>query len=319
MYDTIIVGGGIAGLQTAIQLARSLRRVAVIDVPGGRSAVARNYRNILGFPQGVSGDDFRREGQKQATQYGAEFIADEVTGLAARAEGGFCVTTKTRAGTHALLAKTLVMATGMADPFPPIPRLRDCLGLSIFICPDCDGYESVGQKTAVIGDGPHAVQMAAELFFYTKKLVVVNHGGSEINEKEQALLERLGIDYRAARVEQLVQAGGQLRQLQLSSGEKLAVPRAFLAFPGALAQTGLLRAFSVHINEKGHVRTDPRTKETDHPNLWAVGDIAMHSQQVAIAMGDGAQAAIWIQKRLRELDGESPLSPDPPFGRGQSR
>ncbi|ELK41703.1 hypothetical protein D478_12906 [Brevibacillus agri BAB-2500] len=41
--------------------------------------------------------------------------------------------------------------------------------------------------------------------------------------------------------------------------------------------------------------------------MWAVGDIAVHSQQVAIAMGDGAQAAIWIQKRLRELDGELPF------------
>ncbi|MED3497968.1 NAD(P)/FAD-dependent oxidoreductase [Brevibacillus agri] len=307
MYDTIIVGGGIAGLQTAIQLARSPRRVAVIDVPGGRSAVAKNYRNILGFSEGVSGDFFRREGRKQAAQYGAEFIADEVTGLVANPEGSFRVTTKTRAGAQALQAKTLVMATGMADPFPAIAELRDCLGLSVFICPDCDGYESVGQTTAVIGDGSHAVQMAGELFFYTKKLVVVNHGGSEIDEEEQALLDRLGIGYRAARVEKLVQADGLLQRLELSSGEKLTVTRAFLAFPGAQAQTGLLQAFSVHINEKGHVRTDPRTKETDHRNLWAVGDIAVHSQQVAIAKGDGAQAAIWIQKRLRELDGELPF------------
>ncbi|WP_432776941.1 NAD(P)/FAD-dependent oxidoreductase [Brevibacillus gelatini] len=307
MYDTIIVDGGIAGLQTAIQLARSLRRVAVIDVPGGRSAVAKNYRNILGFSEGVSGDYLRQEGRKQAAKYGAEFITDEVTELAVHPDGGFRVRTK-GAGAHLLQTKTLVMATGMADPFPAISGLCDCLGLSIFICPDCDGYESVGQKTAVIGDGSHAVQMAGELFFYTKKLVVVNHGGSEINAKELALLDRLGIDYHAARVEKLVQTGGQLQQLQLSSGESLALNRAFLAFPGALAQTDLLRAFSVHINEKGHVRTDPRTKETDQRNLWAVGDIAVHSQQVAIAMGDGAQAAIWIQKRLCELDGERPFS-----------
>jgi thioredoxin reductase (NADPH) len=52
------------------------------------------------------------------------------------------------------------------------------------------------------------------------------------------------------------------------------------------------------------VITNPRTKETDLPNVWAVGDVIEHSQQVAIAMGDGSQAAIWIQKRLRELDAQ---------------
>lgn len=303
MYDTIIVGGGIAGLQTAIQLARSLRRVVVIDAPGGRSAVAKAYRNILGFSEGVSGDFFRQEGQKHAARFGAEFIVDEVTDLSVAANGEFFVTVKGQA--NKLRAKTLVMATGMADPFPAIAELRDCLGLSVFICPDCDGYECVEQTTAVIGDGKHAVQMAEELSYYTRSLLVINHGGSAVSDQEHAILNRLKIDYHEARVEQLVQADGLLQTVQLASGEKLAVSRAFLAFPCATAKTGLLQAFSVHIDEKGHVRTNPRTKETDHPNVWAVGDIACHSQQVAIAMGDGAQAAIWIHKRLREQENKA--------------
>jgi len=158
------------------------------------------------------------------------------------------------------------MATGIHDPFPAIPGIGECLGASIYLCPDCDGYETVDQNTAVIGGLPQALELVEDS------------------------------------VEQLLHAKGKLQGLLLASGEQLDVTRAFLSFPGAKPQTGLLRSFSVRFNEKGHVLTNPRTMETDHPNVWAVGDIVEHSQQVASAMGDGAQAAIWIQKRLRDQD-----------------
>lgn len=300
MYDTVIIGGGIGGLQTAIQLARSLRRVAVLDIPGGRSSVAKTYRNILGYPKDVSGDKLRRLGREQATQYGAHMIEDEAVSLQARGDDEFIVQTKN--GANPLVARTIVMATGIRDPFPTIPGIEECLGSSIFLCPDCDGYESVGEPIAVIGAGPQAVVMADELSHYTKQIAVLNHVGALTSSDDLERLKKQGFAFYDQKVQRLLHNGGQLTGLELASGEILCVTRAFLAVPGAVVQTGLLQGFKVHVNEKGHVRTDPRTKETDHRNIWAVGDITLHSQQVAIAMGDGAQAAIWIQKRLRESD-----------------
>lgn len=299
-YDTVIIGGGIAGMQTAIQLARSLRRVAVVDRPGGRSAVAKTYRNILGYPSGVSGDSLRRIGREQAKQYGAVFIEDEVVSV--KEERSAVFTVKTKSGAAPLVARTLVMATGICDPFPDIPGILDCVGVSIFLCPDCDGYESVNERTAVIGAGPQGVLMANELSHYTRQIAVINHAEALTEKEAITQLEEQGFAFFNQRVQRLFHEGGQLEGIELSSGEKVNTTRAFLAFPGALVQTGLLEGFDVQLNEKGHVRTNPRTKETDHPNIWAVGDINEHSQQVAIAMGDGAQAAIWIQKRLREMD-----------------
>ncbi|MGF6355541.1 thioredoxin reductase [Paenibacillus sp. 4624] len=52
--DCIIVGGGIAGLQAAIQLGRySSHQVLVVDAGEGRSTLCRTYHNILGYPDGV--------------------------------------------------------------------------------------------------------------------------------------------------------------------------------------------------------------------------------------------------------------------------
>ncbi|WP_082909851.1 NAD(P)/FAD-dependent oxidoreductase [Brevibacillus brevis] len=299
-YDTVIVGGGIAGLQTAIQLARCLRRVAVIDMPGGRSTIAKAYRNILGFSEGVSGDFLRHAGKEQAQKYGAILITDEVTKLSTTPSGLFSIGTKS--GIHTLTSRTLVLATGMRDPFPAILGFSDCVGISIFLCPDCDGYETVDKATAIIGAGPHAVSMADELTYYTKRLTVINHAEVQVDTQTVSELSKRGIMYREEKVCALHHSAGQLQEIELSSGERLSVERAFLAFPGAHALTELLRGFSVQIHEKGHIQTNPRTKETDHPNIWAVGDINEHSQQVSIAMGDGTQAAIWIQKRLRDLE-----------------
>ncbi|MDF2814754.1 MAG: FAD-dependent pyridine nucleotide-disulfide oxidoreductase, partial [Paenibacillus sp.] len=77
--DGIIVGGGIAGLQAALQLGRYGYRVLVIDAGRGRSTLCRSYHNILGWPDGISGAELRRLGKQQAQAVGVKFVTDEIT------------------------------------------------------------------------------------------------------------------------------------------------------------------------------------------------------------------------------------------------
>lgn len=63
--DCLIIGGGIAGLQAAVQLGRYQHNVTVIDKGYGRSTLCRSYHNILGWPDGVSGDQLRALGRMQ--------------------------------------------------------------------------------------------------------------------------------------------------------------------------------------------------------------------------------------------------------------
>ncbi|XPD20287.1 hypothetical protein ABN702_21025 [Bacillus haimaensis] len=55
----------------------------------------------------------------------------------------------------------------------------------------------------------------------------------------------------------------------------------------------------VNLEKNRHIQVDPRTKMTNVKHVWAAGDIVAHSEQVAIAMGDGVQAAIWMHKSLQ--------------------
>ncbi|WP_306659918.1 NAD(P)/FAD-dependent oxidoreductase [Bacillus sp. AFS002410] len=78
LYECIIIGGGFAGLQASIQLGRYQRKVLVIDSNYGRSTLCKSYRNILGWPTGISGQQLRQLGRKHAENYGISFIEDKV-------------------------------------------------------------------------------------------------------------------------------------------------------------------------------------------------------------------------------------------------
>ncbi len=77
-YDCVIIGGGIAGLQAAIQLGRYRHHVLVIDAGVGRSTLCRSYHNLLGYPDGVSGEHLRTVGRKQAEGLGVQFVLGKV-------------------------------------------------------------------------------------------------------------------------------------------------------------------------------------------------------------------------------------------------
>ncbi|QHW32403.1 NAD(P)/FAD-dependent oxidoreductase [Paenibacillus rhizovicinus] len=302
IYDCIIVGGGLAGLQAAIQLGRyNAYRVLVIDSEDGRSGLCRSYRNLLGYPDGVSGEALRQAGRKQLQTYGIAIRRDTVTHAEPLApNGGFRLK-----GTEgdAYEARTVLLATGVMDRLPDWPGLRGCLGLSVYVCPDCDGYEIKGRRTLVLGAGDVGARMALTLRTWTDRLVYLRQEEREhpLSPELANQLEAAGIPHRAAPVQSITATDGcTLTGVVLADGTEIPADRAFVAFGGNEVRSQLARQLGARLHENMHVWTDSRTKMTSVAGLWAAGDIAFHSEQAAIAMGDGAQAAIWIHKTLQE-------------------
>ena len=93
-FDCIIIGGGIAGLQASIQLGRYMHKVLVIDSGDGRSTLCRSYHNILGYPDGVSGQQLREIGRRQAEKLGIHFLNGKVESIA-KENKSFQVSVKT--------------------------------------------------------------------------------------------------------------------------------------------------------------------------------------------------------------------------------
>ncbi|TVY10381.1 NAD(P)/FAD-dependent oxidoreductase [Paenibacillus cremeus] len=300
MLDCIIVGGGIAGMQASIQLGRYGHRVLVIDKGLGRSTLCRSYHNVLGWPDGVSGQELRRLGRLQAERLGVQFRVDEVIAAAKHGEH-FDVAVAEGGGT--LSARTLLAATGIMDRFPDLPGLTPCLGLSVYVCPDCDGYEIKGKRTIVLGAGDVGASMALTLRYWTDRIVYVNHERKVIGS---TLLDQLlgrGIVCEEAEIaEVLGSADGWFGGVRLADGRIIEGERGFIAFGGNRVHSDWLAPLGVERLENKHIVTDPRSKMTSVPGVWAAGDIGVHSEQVTIAMGEGSQAAIWIHKELVKRD-----------------
>ncbi|QQK78415.1 NAD(P)/FAD-dependent oxidoreductase [Salicibibacter cibarius] len=292
----MIIGGGIAGLQAAIQLGRYERAVTVIDEGSGRSTLCRQYRNLLGWPDGISGRELREAGRKHASHYDVDFIDKKVTRLA-KEPSGFQAQTED-GGTYR--GKKLILATGVTDA-NPFPELEPCFGLSVYICPDCDGYEIKDKRSLVLGSGRAGVRMALDLVSWTDQLMYVNHGGqSPVTAEEKKQLSEAGIGLYEGMVERVHMEGSQFAGVTLGDGTALQAEKAFIAFPGNVVHSELGKQIGVERLENHHVLNDSRTKMTNIPGVWAAGDIAVHSEQVTIAMGEGAQAAVWVQRSLMQ-------------------
>ncbi|OCT10687.1 pyridine nucleotide-disulfide oxidoreductase [Paenibacillus pectinilyticus] len=303
--DSIIVGGGIAGLQAAIQLGRYEHKVLVIDAGYGRSTLCRSYHNILGWPDGVSGEELRRLGRLQAEKLGVMFVQDEVVQAVAKGKigDGFELWGKSGRGYE---ARTLLLATGLLDRMPELPQLKECLGLTVYVCPDCDGYEIRGRSTIVMGSGDAGAAMALKLRWRTDKLTYVNHQQCAVRSKFLNEMQEKGIHYVAKDIANIiVDAPGSFAGVMLTDGERLQAERGFIAFGGNEVKSDLARQLGADRMENRHIMTDPRSKMTSVPFVWAAGDVGVHAEQVTIAMGEGSQAAIWMNKALLRMNVET--------------
>jgi thioredoxin reductase len=320
-YDCIIIGGGIAGLQAAIQLGRYDHRVLVIDANDGRSTLCKCYHNLLGWPDGVSGEELRHRGRLQAERLGVSFCHDSVVEARkveslhadlsidreraaeaqhlsdSRHDSRFQI----RCGSGAIYeAKHLLIATGILDRFPQLPGLVECLGISVYVCPDCDGYETKHRRTVVMGAGNVGANMALTLSYWSDDIVFVNHERAKV---DGALLEKLsakGIKYVEEPLVEVEADKTYIKGVRFESGRRIEAERGFIAFGGNEVRSQIARQLGVHCLDNRHIVVDARTKMTNVPNVWAAGDVVAHSEQVSIAMGDGAQAAIWIHKHLMD-------------------
>ena len=107
-YDTIILGGGPAGLAAAVYGASEGLRTLVIEreAPGGQAGTSSRIENYLGFPTGVSGEELARRALQQANRLGAEILvtrpardrSDDADGAAGRRRRRACADDHPRHG-----------------------------------------------------------------------------------------------------------------------------------------------------------------------------------------------------------------------------
>ncbi|WP_212709799.1 NAD(P)/FAD-dependent oxidoreductase [Rhodococcus sp. 14-2483-1-1] len=292
-YDTVVVGGGPAGLSAATLLARARRRVIVVDAGEPRNAPADHVHNFLSR-DGSSPGDLREAGRQEVLRYDGEILQGNVT----RIENGFEI--HLGDGT-VLTSRSVLVATGLRDELPDIPGVREQWGSGVLHCPYCHGYEVRDQPIAVVGgpNRPFTVHQASLIRQWSEDVVFFTNG-IELSADERLRLGARSVDIIDAPVARVVVRDGRVVGIVLSDGT--VVPRTVVFVgPTFVPNDTLLTPIGCSRLDDGWVATDP-TGLTSVDGLWTAGNVSDSPAQLINSAAAGSKAAIAINHYLLELD-----------------
>ena len=293
--DVVVVGAGPAGLAAALGIARGRRSVVVLDAARPRNAATLSAHGFVSR-DGISPLELRKLGAEELTGYGVAVERTRVTSVSPleRAEGvvEYLVQAEapgTRADTE-LVARAVVLATGLIEELPALPTLRAFYGTSLHSCVECDGWEKRDAPLALIGESDDLAERAVFLANWSADLVVFTNGVARITDAEERDLAARGIRVERRAIADIAGTGAEgMTGVVLTDGE--VVPRtAGFVRPGWTPAVGFAEPLGLATTPEGWVRTDAAGR-TSAPGVYAAGDIALGPQQLLIAAGDGARVA----------------------------
>jgi thioredoxin reductase (NADPH) len=203
--------------------------------------------------------------------------------------------------------RALILATGASPVKLGIPGEADLSGKGVSYCAVCDGPFYQDQEVAVVGGGDSAVEEAAYLTRFAKKVHII-HRRDELRAvkeiQEKAFNEpKVIIHWSYIPVAVLGEHGVEalrIRSVKEGSEEDLPVYGVFFYVglnPNLLEGTSDL----VETDARNFIITDA-DMACRTPGLFAAGDVRAKSlRQIATAVGDGAVAAFSAQHYLESL------------------
>jgi thioredoxin reductase len=296
VYDTVIVGGGPAGLSAALMLGRCRRRVMLCDTETPRNSRAQALHGFL-TRDGVPPLDLLKIGRDELRQYGIEPKRVAVTGINS-SHDAFDVILADTTSVHTL---TVLLASGVCDDIPAIPGLPECFGTSVHHCPYCDGWEVRDKRLVVVGQRAKGAGLALALKTWTDSVVLCSHGPAGLRHAQREQLAAHGIEFDERRVVSVDHAGGHVRRLCFDDGSERPCDAIFVA-TGQRQQSDLAIQLGCTLTRHGLVKTD-HLGQTCVPGLYVVGDASRDVQFVVVAAAEGAKAAVGINKALQARAG----------------
>lgn len=290
MYDTIVIGGGTAGMTAAIYLLRAGKSVLLLESTalGGQITASERIENFPGL-FGVSGIEYADRLAEQMFEFGGSIDPVEVAKVQKGAEGFTVLTTDG----EEYEAKSIVVASGAAHRHLGIEREEELAGISY--CAVCDGAFYKGKEVAVVGGGNAAVQSALSLSELCSKVTLIHR--REGFRAEPLLLERLrakeNVEFRLGAVVSKLIGEGRVTSVELSYAdrkEEMALDGLFIA----IGQQPSNEPFAAlcDLDEQGYIDAgeDCRTRT---PGVFVAGDCRKKQvRQLATAAGDGAVAGL---------------------------
>lgn len=325
-YDLVVIGGGPAGLGSALYGASEGLRTVLVErsATGGQAGQSSRIENYLGFPDGVSGAQLTERARRQAGRFGAEILtAREVTGLEVN---GAARVVRFSDGS-AIGAQSIILATGVSYRQLAAPGCDGLTGRGVYYGSSLTEASScLEQDVYVVGGANSAGQAAVYLARGAKSVTLLVRGASLAASMSHYLIQQIeetpNITVRTRTAVDSAHGDGHLEQLTLrdvDTGQAELVDTQWMfVFIGAAPLTDWLDG-TVLRDDHGFILAGPDLTpggrppaaweldrppyhlETNVPGVFVAGDArARSAKRVASAVGEGAMAVMLVHRYLEQ-------------------
>ncbi len=326
-YDLIIVGGGPAGLASAVYGASEGLRTVMLEreAPGGQAGTSSRIENYLGFPVGLSGNDLTRRAVTQARRFGVEILTPlEATGIRIQDPYRFV----TLADGKEISCHAMILALGVSWQRLDVPGFERLTGAGVYYgAAQTEALSCQGEEVYIIGGANSAGQAAMYFSKYACQVRMLVRGDSLAKSMSQYLINQIeSTPNITVKVHSsVIDAKGEtsLEAITIANavtGEKQTVEATSLfIFIGAQPRTQWLDGV-VERDDRGFIVTGPDLKrdgrrpkgwtlerdpyllETNVPGVFAVGDVRHNSvKRVASGVGEGSICVQFVHQYLSKV------------------
>ncbi len=300
IFDCIILGGGPAGLSSALYCARANLKTAIIDTSalGGTPVNYCEIENYLGFNK-IKGFELCSRFEEHVDLFDVEkFPYEEIESVDLTSP-----IKKIKTLNNTFEAKTIIIATGAKAKKLNVKGEIDNIGKGVSYCAVCDGAFYKDKVVAVVGGGNSALEEAMYLCQFAKKVYLIHR--RDTFRADSIIQERLKQNKKIepilnSTVEEIL-ADKQVNSIRIKN--VLSGKIELLKLDGIFPYIGITPNVELFINqietdEKGFIKTDINMK-TSAQGVFAVGDIRNTPlRQVITAVSDGAIAGVEAARYL---------------------
>lgn len=291
-FDVIIIGGGPAGTSASIYTSRANLNTLVLDKGDNILKKFDGIENYYGFPEPISGKKLIEGGKEQSKKFGTTFKQKEVLSVEMHGENF-----KVETAEEEYITKSLLLATGVQQKKPSLSGLEELEGKGVSYCVVCDAPLYKGKKTAVLGSKDYAAKEALKLNEHAEEVEIYpNNKEMDIKDSLKKEIDKQGIEIDEREIKEII-GDEELKGIKLGN-EKKELDGLFVSI-GTSGTLDFARSLGLEIKD-GFIEVN-EDYSTGMPKIYAAGDCIGGERQIAVAVGEGAEAGINL---IEEIKGE---------------
>lgn len=277
IYNSIIIGGGPAGVTAAMYIRRrNIDDVMIIDTFKDSALLTASYIDNYYGNEHILGSDLYKSGLEQAKSFNIKIFEEQVLHIEVNFDNDNLLVTTNK---NTYETKTLIMATGKKRTMLKIEGFQN-LTRGVSYCATCDGFFYKKKEIAIVGNKDFAIHeyeylenIAAKTHLLTNGLETTMQNGN-INTHKIKKFENVDTKVK----------------ITFDDDTELLLDGIFVAL-GDASSSDFAKQLGVELDTNDNIIINDKCK-TNYENIFACGDNTGGIAQIAKAVYQGMLAGM---------------------------